>query len=184
LTEGEIYGGFVASPVQLSSYQADICVEPPAEIQTNTRTPHAAAASSKSMATRTMETTAEDAMPEIVSHSVEFVALPGRTAGIQSEIPLAMRHAFNRTDGFVGCVVLVSEQEARLITVLTLWTGLNRRALCSESEKRLQKWLAPYVDRWLRTRRFASFVAAPEHSLANPHKLRDAPVAINSVHVQ
>lgn len=173
----------MASPVQVNSYQAGICVEPPAEVQTNTRTPQAAAVSRRSVATRKMETTAEDAMPEIVAHSVEFVALPTRTAGIQSEIPLAMRHAFNGTDGFVGCMVLVSEQEARLITVLTLWTGSNRRALCGESEKRLQKWLAPYVDRWLRTLRFASFVAAPDRSSANPHKLRDAPAAINSVHV-
>ena len=76
-----------------------------------------------------------------------------------------MGHAFSNTEGFLGCIVLVSEQEARLVTVITLWTGSNRLALCNDASQRLHKWLTPYVDRWLRSRTYSSFVAAPQHFL-------------------
>jgi hypothetical protein len=146
-----IYGGFVASQVQTSSYPAVISADPSAEVLTSDR----------SCLAQTTETFEAHGSP-VIAHSFEFVALPGRAEGVQAEIPTAMRHAFRDIDGFVGSMVLVSEQESRLVTVITLWTGSNRLELCGESEKRLKRWLLPYVDRWLRTRRFASFVAAPD----------------------
>jgi hypothetical protein len=162
----------VASPVQISSYQAAISVEPSPEVFTNDRP------------CLVKTTVAPEAAPAIVAHSFEFVALPGRAEGIQAQIPTAMRHAFRNTDGFLGSLVLVSEQEARLVTVITLWTGSNRLELCGESEKRLKRWLAPYVDRSLRTRRFASFVAAPNHFLAKADAHAQQACRENSLHLQ
>jgi hypothetical protein len=156
----------VASQVQISSYQAGNCSDASAERRSIAR----AAATQrpavlKSLTPATLVAVAKDTVPYVVAHSFEFVALPGRAAGVQSEIPVAMRHAFTATDGFMGCIVLVSERESRLVTVITLWTGSNRDELRTESSQRLQRWLAPYVDRWLRTRKYASFVAAPGHFL-------------------
>ena len=145
----------MASQVHIGSYQGSFGTEASVEQQSHPvadgKSERAASANSR----------------QIVAHSLEFVALPGRADGIQSEIPIAMGHAFSGTEGFVGCLVLVSEQEARLVTVITLWSGSNRLALCRDSSKRLEKWLSPYVDRWLRTRTYASFVTAPHPFLVN-----------------
>ncbi|HVM74294.1 MAG TPA: hypothetical protein VMT75_01550 [Candidatus Saccharimonadales bacterium] len=142
----------MASQPQISSYTSEICADA------------SPAKPPKLLVPGTREHTAINAQ-QIVAHSLEFVARPGRAEGIQSEIPLAMGHAFSAIDGFVGCLVLVSEQEARLVTIITLWKGSNRLERCNDSTQRLQKWLAPYVDSWLRTRAYTSFVTAPHQSL-------------------
>lgn len=104
---------------------------------------------------------AEDPTPEIIAHAVEFVALPEKTEKLQAAIPEALRNAFCSTGGFSGCIVLISEQEARLVTVITLWTGIDRAKQCDENSKRVSRLLTPFVDRWLRTRRLAAFLATP-----------------------
>ena len=126
----------MASQPQISSYPNGVCADALADKP------------SKSLVTGKQQ--------HCVTNAQQVVA-----PGIQSEIPIAVGHAFSATEGFVGCLVLVSEQETRLVTVITLWTGSNRLASCSDCAKRLEKWLAPYVDRWLRTRTYASFVTAP-----------------------
>lgn len=93
--------------------------------------------------------------PEVVAHSVEFVAWPGKTEELQTVLPESVRSAFAGCASFSGCLVLVSEQEARLVTVITLWTGENRTKQCAEYSKRVQRLLLPHVERWLRTRRLA-----------------------------
>lgn len=94
---------------------------------------------------------------EIFAHGVEFVALPGQTEKLQREVPLIIRGANAESDGFYGCLVLFSEQEARLVTVITFWRGSDQAKQCDE--KRCKKLLGPYVDRWLRVRRFVSFLS-------------------------
>lgn len=97
--------------------------------------------------------------PEVIAHGVEFVALPEEAEKLQTEIPETVRSAFGKCTSFSGCMVLVSEQEARLVTVITLWTGSERVRQCNENSKRLKRLLTPYVDRWLRTRRLAAFLS-------------------------
>lgn len=104
--------------------------------------------------------TAEIPAPEVVALGVEFVALPGKAAILQSAIPEAVRNTIGNSRSFSGCMVLVSEEEARLVTVITLWTGRNRIEQCNENAKQVKKLLAPYVDRFLRTRRLAAFLSA------------------------
>ena len=160
----------MASQVQISTYQAGVCPEASGELSADSRKLGVKAST--------------DAARGIVAHSFEFVALPGRAENIQLQIPTAMRHAFNSVDGFMGCMVLISVQESRLVTVVTLWTGLHRSELCGESVKRLQKWLSPYVDRWLRSRRFASFVAVPDRFPSNSCKLCEMPLGASCSHLQ
>ena len=101
----------------------------------------------------------ETPAPEVVALGVEFVALPGKAALLQSAIPEAVRDTIGNSRSFAGCMVLVSEEEARLVTVITLWTGRNRIEQCNENAKQVKKLLAPYVDRFLRTRRLAAFLS-------------------------
>ena len=92
---------------------------------------------------------------------VEFVALPGQTENLQTKIPLAIRHANGESDGFSGCIVLFSEYEARLVTVITLWAEESRGSQSNGNVNRLKRLLEPYVDRWMRARSFVTLVSAP-----------------------
>ena len=99
--------------------------------------------------------------PRLFSQSLEFVALPGRTEKLCRDIPLAMREANAQSKNFAGCIVLISEEEARLMTVITLWTGKDHSKACSDSLEQLKRLLEPHIDTWMRTRRFISLVAIP-----------------------
>jgi hypothetical protein len=68
----------------------------------------------------------EATVPEVIAHGVEFVALPGKAEQLQTVIPGAMCQALAGSGNFSGCMVLVSEQEARLVTVITFWKGEGR----------------------------------------------------------
>ena len=92
-----------------------------------------------------------------LAYGVEFVTLPGQSDRLRTEIPFLVRAANEKSRGFSGCLVLVSEQEARLVTVITLWMTRDGEKECHE--KRLKRQLEPYVDRWLRTRRFVTFLS-------------------------
>jgi hypothetical protein len=99
--------------------------------------------------------------PQLFAHMVEFVALPGQTENLQTKIPLAIRHTNGESDGFSGCIVLFSEYEARLVTVITLWAEESRGSQSNGNVNRLKRLLEPYVDRWMRARSFVTLVSAP-----------------------
>lgn len=103
--------------------------------------------------------TRESSAPTLLAHMVEFVALPGQAEHLQTEIPLALRRANGRSEGFAGCIVMFSEQEERLVSLITLWRDGNHANECNGNSTRLKTLLAPYVDRWLRTRSFHTFVS-------------------------
>jgi hypothetical protein len=87
----------------------------------------------------------------ITALSVEFVAVPHEAKNVQAVIPADIDEALQVVDGYAGCMVLASDQEARLITVITLWSGAERVRRCNENEKWVKRLLTPYVDHWLRT---------------------------------
>ena len=87
---------------------------------------------------------------DISAHSVQFVASPGQTGKLKSALPAVIREALSLAAGFAGCMVMVSDQEARLVTVVTLWTGKDRTRSCNENAARVKNLLFPYVDHWLR----------------------------------
>jgi hypothetical protein len=93
---------------------------------------------------------------------VEFVARPGQAEKLQKAIGQARRNAQNTYDGFVGCLVFVSEQEERLVTLVTLWDGTEEAKQRDENSKQVRKLLEPYVDSWLRAGKFVTSVSMPK----------------------
>lgn len=69
---------------------------------------------------------------------------------MQTAIPAAIAGALKDVSGFSGCLVMVSDQEARLVTVVTLWTGNERVKCCKENIRWVNALLAPYLDRRMR----------------------------------
>jgi hypothetical protein len=158
----KFYGGFVASPAHLESLQASLHPGLPVPALTDRRK-SALPKSESSLANRRLssDSTGESLAHEVFAHGVEFIALPGETEKLQKEIPVAMREVNRNSKGFSGSMVLFSEQEARLVTVITLWTGSEPDKECDENSTQLKRLLEPYVDRWLRTRKFVTFVSTP-----------------------
>ena len=91
--------------------------------------------------------------------SVEFVAKPNQAAKIRDSLSAGIAATFETTPNFAGCAVMVSEQEQRLVTVLTFWRGASARSLPPESARWVSKLLDPYMDRKLRVQTMRSQVA-------------------------
>ena len=89
-------------------------------------------------------------VPPVTAHSVEFVAKPEEAQRVGTAIPAAITGALKDVTGFAGCLVMISDQEARLVTVVTLWTGADRVRRCSQNVRWVKALLAPYLDRCLR----------------------------------
>jgi hypothetical protein len=89
-------------------------------------------------------------VPSMTALRMEFVAKPQEAHRVGAAIPAAISSALNNVDGFAGCLVMISDQEARLVTVVTLWAGDGRAKRCRQNVPGLQALLAPYVDRCLR----------------------------------
>jgi len=83
---------------------------------------------------------------------VEFVAKPEAAREAEHAIPAAIDGSLREVGGYAGCLVMISNQEARLITVVTFWTGANRAARCNENARWVLALLNPYIDRCLRSR--------------------------------
>jgi hypothetical protein len=98
--------------------------------------------------------------PEVTALSVEFVAKPQETHRVQSAIPAALAGALKDVSGFAGCLVMISDQEARLVTVITLWVGEDRLKQCRENTRWVHKLLAPYLDRCLRVQTLVAHLPA------------------------
>ena len=77
---------------------------------------------------------------------------------MQDAIPAAIAGALKDVTGFAGCLVMISKQEARLVTVVTLWAGDDRVKRCSQNVRWVQALLAPYLDRCLRVQTMVAHV--------------------------
>jgi hypothetical protein len=88
--------------------------------------------------------------PPVTAMSIEFVAKPQEAHRVQAAIPAAIAGALKDLNGFAGCLVMISDHEARLVTVVTLWAGSDRAKCCSQNVRWLHALLKPYLDRCLR----------------------------------
>lgn len=88
--------------------------------------------------------------------SIEFVAKPAEARRAQLSIPEAINNTMKGVSGYAGCLVMVSDREARLITVITFWIGEDRGRCCNENQRWLCKLIAPYVEGCLRMRTFTA----------------------------
>jgi hypothetical protein len=86
----------------------------------------------------------------VTAQSVEFVAKPGEAQKAQHAIAPALNGALKGVIGFAGCMVMTSDHEARLITVVTFWRGTDRVKHCHTNTRWVNALLAPYIDRRLR----------------------------------
>jgi hypothetical protein len=96
---------------------------------------------------------------EVCAQSIEFVAVPNMAARLQATLPGAVRSAFQEVEGFAGCAVMVSEQETRLVTVVTFWRGAERSQLACANAVWVEQLLDPYIDRRLRTNKLRAQIA-------------------------
>ena len=99
----------------------------------------------------------------ITALSIEFVAKPNEAHKVHAALPVAINGALGEVEGFAGSFVLVANHEARLVTVVTLWSGEDRSQRCSENVRWVRALLAPYLDRCLRVQTLAAYVpGAPQ----------------------
>ncbi len=54
--------------------------------------------------------------------------------------------------------MMISDQEARLVTVVTLWAGDDRVKRCSQNLRWVHGLLAPYLDRCLRVQTMVAYM--------------------------
>lgn len=96
--------------------------------------------------------------PRITALSIEFVAKPDEARKVHAALPAAINGALGAVAGFAGCFVMIADHEARLVTVVTLWSGEDRMQRCSENVRWVRALLAPYLDRCLRMQTLAAYV--------------------------
>jgi hypothetical protein len=78
------------------------------------------------------------------------VAKPQEAHRLEAAIPAALAGVLKDVTGFAGCLVMISDQEARLVTVVTLWAGDDRANRCSQNARWVHALLKPYLDLCLR----------------------------------
>lgn len=98
------------------------------------------------------------AASRVTALNIEFVAKPHEAHRVHAALPAAITSAFGEVAGYAGSFVMIANHEARLVTVVTLWTGEDRMQRCNENVRRVRALLAPYVDRCLRVQTLATYV--------------------------
>jgi hypothetical protein len=86
----------------------------------------------------------------VTAYSVDFVAKPGEALKAQSSLAAAVTGTLQGVTGFAGCILMTSDQEARLMTLVTFWRGSERAKHCNANTKWVNALIAPYMDRRLR----------------------------------
>ena len=98
----------------------------------------------------------------ITALNIEFVAKPDAAHKVRGALPAAINGALGDVAGFAGGFVLIANYEARLVTVVTLWTGEDRMQRCNDNLKWVRALLTPYLDRCLRVQTLAAYVPQVE----------------------
>jgi hypothetical protein len=104
---------------------------------------------------------------ELAALSIEFVAKPQEAYRVHTSIPEAIEAGLGQVEGFAGCLVMVSNQEARLVTVVTFWSGEGRETRCGNSAPWVHKLLSPYLDHCLGVRTLRAYPPIANGSGAN-----------------
>jgi hypothetical protein len=108
--------------------------------------------------------------------TIEFVAKPDKASSAPASLPAAITDTLKEVTGFAGCLVMVSDQESRLITVVTFWTGNDSQECCAENLRWVRALLSNYIDRCLRVQTMVAHLpCAPD-----PYKQTDPYEQANS----
>jgi len=110
----------------------------------------------------------------LFASSFEFVAKPEQARNAVQLLPGEIHSGLEDLAGFAGSVVMVSDQEARLISVILFWNpsesgnGHEASRSCERSVRRVRALLAPYLDRCVRVQNlFAHFPQQEPYSQAS-----------------
>ena len=91
---------------------------------------------------------------QVVALRAEFVVKPGHEEEVRETLDAILENSFGSDREFLQALVLVSELESRLVTVLTFWQS---GSFAEARERRigwLRQRLAPYLDQTLRVQSF------------------------------
>lgn len=113
--------------------------------------------------------------------SFEFVAKPEQAASATLFLPAAVQSGLEDIPGFAGSLVMVSDQEARLITVIIFWNGTDARRSCERSVRRVRALLAPYMDRCLRMQNLLAHLPKPQELQLQPSSIDNCFIGEESV---
>jgi hypothetical protein len=94
----------------------------------------------------------------VIALRAEFVLKPGNEERVQEEIDLILANLFGRDRQFLQALVLVSEMESRLVTIITFWQGNGFTEARERRVVRLRQKLQPYLDQSLRVQTFSAHV--------------------------
>ena len=99
--------------------------------------------------------------PRCAVLSLEFVAKPENARSAPLSLPEDIQAAFGELPGFCGSMMMVSEQEPRLITAVLFWSAGDWQRRSSQCVRRARAVLAPYVDRSLRVQAMVAHMPVP-----------------------
>ena len=86
----------------------------------------------------------------------EFVVTPGNEVKVRETIERVMAESFCRDRGFLQALVLVSEMEARLVTLLTFWHSNGFAEARERRVARMRQKLLPLLDQYMRVQSFSA----------------------------
>lgn len=113
--------------------------------------------------------------------SFEFVAKPEQAARAVLDLPAGIPSGLEDFAGFAGSLVMVSDLEARLITVIIFWQGCEARRSCAQSVRRVRALLAPYVDRCLRAQNLIGHLPSAQTLTNRPGSIDTDIIASDSM---
>jgi hypothetical protein len=142
---GHIHGGFVSNPVRAANGSGE-CAAPFAD---------------SSDRRFRGESPVFSPANGLTALSFEFVATPERAASAPRSLPATIHAGLGEMIGFAGSLVMVSDQEARLITVVIFWEGYEGAKSSTLCIRRVRAVLAPYLDRYLRVQTMVAHLPAP-----------------------
>jgi len=98
------------------------------------------------------------AQERAVALRAEFVLKPGKEGKVHKTIDEIVSNSFSQDKEFLQGLVMVSEMESRLVTVITFWHPDG----FAEARERRARWLSerlrPYLDKSLRVQTFSAHV--------------------------
>jgi hypothetical protein len=92
--------------------------------------------------------------------SIEFIAKHQETHRLREAILTTVQDGLGQVPGFVRGLVMISDREARLITVITFWTREEETTFYSKRARWVRDLLMPYVDHCLRVQTLDAYLSA------------------------
>ena len=100
---------------------------------------------------------------QVTALRADFVARPEAIEVVRGEIEERVLKTWGDEPSFLSGVVMVSEQEARLTTLITFWRSGELERTREQRVRWLQKIIGPYLDRCVRVQtQSAYFLAGAE----------------------